>query len=65
MNNIRINIFTVVTMAPILKNSLNVKVTSCFLSTAFKIITSLAAPKIVKFPAIVLPTARAINDIVN
>ena len=52
-------------MAPILKNSLNVKVTSCFLSTAFKIITSLAAPKIVKFPAIVLPTARAINDIVN
>lgn len=47
--------FAEVTITPILKNSLKVKVALCLLSAASKIITLLAAPKIVKFPAIVLP----------
>ena len=54
MKNTRINIFAAVTMATFLTNSLNVKVTPYFLSTASKITTLLAAPKIV-FLAIVLP----------
>lgn len=57
----RINMFAKVTMTPILKNSLKVKVAPYLLSAASKIITLLAAPKIVKFPAIVLPAARAIH----
>ena len=63
MKNIRINIFAKVTILPILKNSLKVKAVPCLLSAASTIITLLAAPKIVKFPAIVLPAARAIHVI--
>ena len=56
---------TEVTIIPILKNSLKVKVTLCLFSAASKIITVLAAPRMVKFPAIVLPAASAIQDIVS
>lgn len=54
-----------VIIMPILKNILKVKATSCFLSVISKIITVLAAPKIVKFPTIALPVASAIQDIVS
>jgi hypothetical protein len=65
IKNTKISTFETVTMDPILKNSLKVKVIPCFLSAVSKIITLLAAPKIVKFPAIVLPAASAIHDIVS
>ncbi len=58
-------LFAAVTIIPILKNSLKVKVTLCLFSAVSKIITLLAAPKIVKVPAIVLPAASAIQGIVS
>lgn len=64
MKNTSIDRLAAVTITPILKNSLKVKVT-CRLSAASKIITLLAAPKIVKFPAIVLPAANTIHDIIS